>query len=686
MALVRRAPRPPVPAKENRVIIVTGSAFAGKSTTIKLLAQSDPRVQVVPLVYARKPLEHEVDGEHGHFRTPKAFLQEEAAGLYAAVWAGRDGVSRAILRREVEALSEGGCWVLVELPLAAAAQARLKGLLGKYVCLTPRNLSHLRSRMRSVGVSPESADKLVLSAAKEADLAGGFTVSVESLEGDPVAVAREVASVAGLDADRVHGSAPITRVLYPHQVPVLEWMKKRRHPALFLDMRLGKTIITLRWLRWLSEREALRRVLVVTPISAMMDWADNTRIEGAEWRRIHGQFHKRMAAVQEDPPPTGFRVYGINYEMIRQTPQLGDIAWDAIICDESTHMRSPTSEVGRVLRLHFLDTKHRVILAGEPMPEGLDDIWAQLTWLSGGTWMGYKRFARWRRRWFIPADDRGWNWSPTKEGYDRIQEEIQKKAYILKRKDASVGTSKAYERRMIPMHHLQLAAFRLARDEFAREVEADPKRATTKHAVTRWIWMQRISGGMDAEGTRVISDRKIVELRNLLTGDLKGEPVVVWFRFNAEIAAAKRYLESSGIFCEYINGGVDQENREKIVRRFREGKTRVLLMQLATSKHGLDLSCADTAIYYSNSYSRETRVQTEDRIVRLGKQGAALIIDLVTEQSTDGMILEALKEKGMTSDLFMQRARKWALIRSAKVRTGRVGEALPQRSFSGWHG
>ena len=50
-------------------------------------------------------------------------------------------------------------------------------------------------------------------------------------------------------------------------------------------------------------------------------------------------------------------------------------------------------------------------------------------------------------------------------------------------------------------------------------------------------------------------------------------------------------------------------------------------------------------VYYSNNYSLENRLQSQDRIHRIGQDNKCTYIDLVVPNSIDEAILRRLKEK-----------------------------------------
>jgi len=64
-----------------------------------------------------------------------------------------------------------------------------------------------------------------------------------------------------------------------------------------------------------------------------------------------------------------------------------------------------------------------------------------------------------------------------------------------------------------------------------------------------------------------------------------------------------------------------------------------------TGGYGLNLVVSDTIIYYSNNYDLEVRVQSEDRIHRMGQNNKCTYIDLQCAGTVDQHIISNLVSK-----------------------------------------
>ena len=130
--------------------------------------------------------------------------------------------------------------------------------------------------------------------------------------------------------------------------------------------------------------------------------------------------------------------------------------------------------------------------------------------------------------------------------------------------------------------------------------------------------------------------------------------VVVWFRFNEELHYVHDQLQKLGISCAAYYGDVTVEDRKTIETEFQSGVYKCILLQVKTGLYALDLSAADTAVYYSNSFSLEERIQSEKRISHPKKTSTLKYVDLLTKGWPDTTIYNALKRKNISAKLIWE--------------------------------
>lgn len=447
-----------------------------------------------------------------------------------------------------------------------------------------------------------------------------------------------------------------------HQIKALEWAANRTRCPFFMEMRLGKTLVAIRWMQSCLAAIKQPKVLVLGPLSVLSGWEDELREEGITptWLRGPSADKRIDLAVTGDASQVW---HLLNYEGLRATPELGQLPWDGVILDESTAIRNPQAQTSALVLSSFANTKYRAILSGLPAPEGPLDYFQQMRFLFG-EFMGCKNWWSFRHKWYKPGFTT-WDWIPKPGAILSIRNAVWSNAFVLTRTEAGIGSRKVREKRMVELP----ARARKIYDRIETEWAVSPDCQTQWRVVVQ-TWLAQVTGGYSPEN-QLLHDAKFRELELLLTGELKEEPVVVWFRYNRELFGVESRLQEAGISCITYTGAlsVDKGERAEAMRLFRTGKVRVLLAQVKCARFGLDCSAASTAIYYSNTYSLEDRRQSEDRMVHPKKRDPLLYIDLLAWDTVDEDVYAALLDKNVTAQIFMHKVIENTMARLERKRS-----------------
>jgi SNF2 family DNA or RNA helicase len=136
--------------------------------------------------------------------------------------------------------------------------------------------------------------------------------------------------------------------------------------------------------------------------------------------------------------------------------------------------------------------------------------------------------------------------------------------------------------------------------------------------------------------------------------------VIVWCRFRRDVEQICSALEGQ---CVRYDGSVKSSERVDVLRRFRDPQdmgARVLVANEHAISQGVTLVIAKLVIYYSNSFSLEKRLQTEDRAHRIGQDESVQIIDIVATNSIDEHVVETLREKfDLSAAVLGDKVREW---------------------------
>ena len=178
------------------------------------------------------------------------------------------------------------------------------------------------------------------------------------------------------------------------------------HPtaAVFLDMGLGKSIITLTALFDLClDSFQVRKVLVIAPLRVARDtWPAEIKkwdhLRGLSWSLAVGNEEVRKAALQQ----RAF-VYIINRENVQWLVEESGLPfdYDMVVIDELSSFKSYQAKRFRSLLKVRPRLKRIVGLTGTPSSNGLMDLWAEFRLLDMGERLG-RFITGYRNRFFLP--------------------------------------------------------------------------------------------------------------------------------------------------------------------------------------------------------------------------------------------------------------------------------------------
>ena len=106
--------------------------------------------------------------------------------------------------------------------------------------------------------------------------------------------------------------------------------------------------------------------------------------------------------------------------------------------------------------------------------------------------------------------------------------------------------------------------------------------------------------------------------------------------------------------CVAYYGATEADDRTNNVYAFQNDPKVKYFVANKTASTGLTLTSASNVIYYSNSYSLEDRLQSEDRAMRIGQKNNVVYRDLVARGTVDESIIKALKSKQSIAETILK--------------------------------
>lgn len=434
--------------------------------------------------------------------------------------------------------------------------------------------------------------------------------------------------------------------------------------GLFLDMGLGKTVITLTAINELRYgRFAVRRVLVVAPKKvAEATWSK----EAAKWDHltllrfsiVMGGMLRRIRALN-----TPADVYVINRENVQWLVDYYGNGWpfDMVVLDESSSFKNYKAKRFKALKMVRSRIARLVELTGTPSPNGLMDLWAQVFLLDGGRRLG-KTIGQYRERYFDP-DQRNrvqvFSYTPKDGAAGTIQAAISDICVSMRAKDYLELPECVVDDMPVVLDGPAQKQYDQMEREMLLRVDGTTIDAGSA-AVLNGKLLQLGNGAVyDGEARAVEIHSCKIEAFMELVEMLHGEHALVFYSFQHD---RDRLLQALGKTRMRVR--VYQSAEDDAL--WNAGKVDILLAHPASCAYGLNLQDGGHhVIWFGLTWSLEQYQQANKRLHRQGQLFPVVIHRLLVQGGVDEDVAAALESKGDTQDALMRALR--ARIERAKI-------------------
>jgi SNF2 family DNA or RNA helicase len=306
--------------------------------------------------------------------------------------------------------------------------------------------------------------------------------------------------------------------------------------------------------------------------------------------------------------------------------------------------------------------RYRRILSGTPLTNAPLDLYSQCAFLDPEA-LGFASFFTFRAHYAVMVQKRfggrrAFQHVVAYRNLEELGERLERFSYRVRKEECLDLPPKTYERRAVELLPEQREAYRQMLE--ASIVEWDRGELTSDLIIVQLLRLHQIACGRLPlnDGTVVDLSAKRVEALLDAIEEVGEGKIVVWATYVDDVlgiaaALAERYgAETVATFY----GDTSSDERLEINERFQNPADPLrFFVANRTGARGINLTAASTAVYYSNTYSLDDRLQSEDRLHRIGQSRPCLYIDLVAEGTVDEKILDALEKKEELSRIVIDR-------------------------------
>lgn len=442
---------------------------------------------------------------------------------------------------------------------------------------------------------------------------------------------------------------------HPYQAYCIDRVVKQPKIGLFLDMGLGKTIITLQAIYELKyNRFAVQKVLIIAP----------KKVAEATWQReaqkwggvgilristVLGSLSKRVKALN-----TPADIYIINRDNVTWLVDYykNDWPFDMVVADESSSFKNHAAKRFKSLAHMYNHIKRMVLLTGTPTPKGLIDLWAQIYLLDRGQTLG-RTYTSFRDHFFIP-DQRSqtviYSYKPKDTAENDVLRAISHLCVSMKSEDYLTLPPVIEDIVPVQLSPKAQRDYDEMETRMVLELVESGEEITAVSAAALSTKLQQLANGAvydELRNVHEIHDCKIEAFKELIE-QLSGKPALVFYNFKHDLVRLKAALDKSGLVVKELRGAEEE-------REWNEGQIDVLLAHPASTAYGLNLQDGGNhVIWFGLNWSLELYQQANKRLHRQGQKEKVIIHHLISIGTRDEDMMEALNRKADAQEYVLQ--------------------------------
>ena len=437
-------------------------------------------------------------------------------------------------------------------------------------------------------------------------------------------------------------------VPHKYQEMAIEKIYSTPRCGLFLDMGLGKTVITLTAIEDLIYNQfEISKVLVIAPLRVAEDtWSRESQkwdhLKNLRISKILGTPRQRRLALAHEAD-----VYITNREnVVWLTDELSGIGagwfFDMVVIDELSSFKSPKAARFRALKKYISRSSRVVGLTGTPAPNGLIDLWSQMYLIDGGERLG-KTVTGYRERYFLPNQRNQttiFNYKLKDNAERVIMDKISDICVSMKAEDwldMPERIDSVVDVKMTPEQKNRYEQFE--KEAYMQFLEGEVTAASAA-ALTNKL-LQYSNGAMytDSGEYAVTNNNKLDALAELIEA-ANGKPILCFYSFRHDLERILKKFK----FAKKLEDSDD-------IEKWNDGEIPLLLAHPASAGHGLNLqSGGNIIVWYGLTWSLELYQQANARLYRQGQEQAVIVHHLITEGTCDRRVYESLQGKANVQD------------------------------------
>jgi SNF2 family DNA or RNA helicase len=435
---------------------------------------------------------------------------------------------------------------------------------------------------------------------------------------------------------------------FAHQKDTASFLTLNRRAFCLNAMGTGKTSAAAWAADYLLEQGAVKRVLIICPLSIMDCAWRKDLFNTVMHRRVdiaHGTATQRAKVIRGDAEFVIINYDGI--ESVRYEIMRG--GFDLVICDESTALKNAKTRRWKMVNSLITSDTWLWLMTGTPAAQSPFDAYGQAKLVNPKSVPAYA--TAFKDQIMIKVGT--FQWVPKHDAMEVVHK-IMQPAIRYTTEECLDLPEQLYTTYELDMSDQQKKYYEILRKEGV--IQAVGEDVTAVNAAVQMGKLLQISSGAVYSDTGEVLEFDCKEKLNAMLDVVQqaSHKTLIFCAFRHSIDLVEKFLNENGIQTGVIHGGVSAGKRTKIFNNFQEAKEPgVLIIQPQAAAHGVTLTAANVVIWFSPTTSAETYLQANARVHRAGQKNPCLVVHLCSSP-VEKKLYKALETRTLAQNALLE--------------------------------
>lgn len=446
-----------------------------------------------------------------------------------------------------------------------------------------------------------------------------------------------------------------TTELYPHQQPPVEKLIKSRVGGLFMDMGTGKTRCAIEFAT--LRQKKIDCVVWFCPVSL------KDTIEYELQKHTDAGIYVFNRHTTRDNVSRSIPWYVVGIESMSSSDR-SVLAVNSlitpntfVIVDESSYIKGHYAIRTRRITAMAERAHYRLILTGTPMSQGVQDLFAQMRFLSPRI-LGYHSFYSFAAN-HLEYSEKYPGLIVRAHNTNWLAAKLRPYVYQVTKEEAGIDLpTKLYDSRYFRLTSEQHEAYEQTKWDILMSCPDDLLDSYVIFQLFTAL-QQIVSGFRYRKGQLIEYPHRRLDVLKETVEDLPEEKIIIWCKYCYSVRKISEMLTSQygADTVAKFYGDLNEHQRAVELRRWRH-EAPYLVATMATGGHGQTFNEAAYSIFYENEFNYAHRLQAEDRNHRLGQTHRPTYLDISSRSGIEERIFKALAKKGNAVDDFQHKIKQ----------------------------